>query len=232
MLFIFDCDGVLVDSEMLGAEVFSYVLNTFGFSLSPKACFSLFKGRTLCDCFDILESKFRRSLPKEFKASLDNETQEVFSKKLRPVAQIEGVLRFLKDQKTPICVASNGGKEKIYNSLKTAGLFTFFDGRLYSAEMVKRGKPAPDLFLYAAEQMNAKLENCWVIEDSFAGVKAALAANMNVILFGFSGNDAEIEESSSVNQMRLLLRKNPQVVVCETTRELLERVENLVLKNI
>lgn len=181
MLVIFDCDGVLVDSERLGAKVFAQVLLAEGVEYTAEQCLSLFKGLTLRDCYDLLESRHNRVFDEDFHQKIMATTEVVFSRELKAIPLIETVLSHLKERGVAFCVASNGGYSKTSNSLKSTELFEYFNGRIFSAAQVGMGKPAPDLFLFAADQMGYTPDQCWVVEDSSAGVTAALAAKMRVI---------------------------------------------------
>lgn len=193
MLVIFDCDGVLVDSEHLAATVFSQVLASYGHSMTPQECFARFKGHTLGACVEILESRFGFVTPADFLEQINLATERAFNSELSKVEGVELVIKYVLDQGHQICVASNGGFKKLCNSLRTVNLWEYFDGRCYSAEFVERGKPAPDLFLHAANTLNVRPKDCLVIEDSHHGVAAAKAANMKVahFLLGPEETDAD-----------------------------------------
>lgn len=182
-LIIFDCDGVLVDSESLAAEVFSYTLSHYKIDLSPTECKTLFKGQSLPYCYRYIEKHFSLTLPKNFDAQLKKNTRTAFDAHLKPVEGAEEILRFLKKKNISFCVASNGDHKKLKHSLEITNLNKYFSNNVFSAEDVSRGKPAPDLFIYAAKKMEATIDKCWVIEDSCAGVEAALAAKMNTVYF-------------------------------------------------
>lgn len=182
-LVIFDCDGVLVDSEWLAAEVFSQTLLEQGVSLSAGECMAEFKGLTLNDCLEKLERLTGKVFSTEFLDLLKLRTEQCFAKQLQPVRGVEQVLNKLSEKEIQFCVASNGGLDKIRHSLKITGLDAFFEARVFSAEQVSRGKPNPDLFLFAAQEMGFTTEQCWVVEDSYSGVSAAVKAGMQVIWY-------------------------------------------------
>ena len=184
MLIIFDCDGVLVDSESLGAQVFSEHLAGFDISLSAQECERKFCGQTMDYCLNLLQQEYPGVLPDDFLHSLALATTEAFGRDLRPVAGIEPVLQWLVARGTPFCVASNGAMSKIRHSLEVTGLYSYFGDRRFSVEQVKRGKPAPDLFLMAAEHMDFAPGETLVVEDSIAGVTAAIRAGMHVVRYG------------------------------------------------
>ncbi len=189
MFVIFDCDGVLVDSEALAAHVFSDVLARNGFDLSPSACHRQFQGWTLEACFVWLEARFERALPSDFKQQLDLATEQRFSRELSAMPGVEDLLKDLSSRAIGYCVASNGGHAKVRNSLATTGLATWFDDAArFSAEDVAQGKPDPALFLMAADHHGVPASFCWVIEDSLAGAQAARAAGMHLLFFSPDGD--------------------------------------------
>ncbi len=182
MLIIFDCDGVLVDSEKLAAEIFSDMLARIGISIDAQVCFEQFHGKTLSYCYEWIERNKNVVLPKSFHAHLCEETEIQFREKLKPVDGVVDVIRYLERKKVKYCVASNGSHKKIENSLQATGLIDYFPRR-FSADDVHYGKPEPELFLFAAEQMSVMPELSFVIEDSDTGKQAALSANMSLIMF-------------------------------------------------
>lgn len=200
MLIIFDCDGVLVDSESLAANIFSEVLNGVGIALSPQACFETFHGKTLLACYMWLENTYKITLPAGFSQSIDEQTRRRFSRELQPVDGIFSVLHYLRDAGIAFCVASNGGHEKISNSLSTTAMLSYFPHR-FSADDVRQGKPYPDVFLLAAQQMGEPAQDTWVIEDSQAGYSAAVAANMNVLMYTPDGKGQEFPCARSFTSM-------------------------------
>lgn len=182
MLIIFDCDGVLVDSESLAAEVFSCALKTINIDMAAEECLSEFHGMTLKDCYARLEKNKNLILPDHFPEFLEQETRKRFDQDLRAVAGVESVLGVLQKNGVARCVASNGGKNKIINSLRVTGLLNYFD-YFFSADDVPAGKPDPALFIYAANNMGFATEDVVVIEDSFAGYSAAKSAGMKTVLY-------------------------------------------------
>jgi HAD superfamily hydrolase (TIGR01509 family) len=183
VLVIFDCDGVLVDSETLSAQVFSKQLQAEGIVKSPAECMSTFKGHTLSSCVDLLVLEFGRTLSHSFIDDLKCATQEAFIGRLKAVDGVELVLKNLKQRSIPFCVASNGELKKIQHSLKITQLWPYFEGVCFSAEFVVKGKPAPDLFLWAADAMGHAVSEVVIVEDSETGVQAGLAAGMKVLYF-------------------------------------------------
>jgi HAD superfamily hydrolase (TIGR01509 family) len=193
MLVIFDCDGVLVDSETLAARVFAEHLAKFGVVLSATECEAKFRGHTMDYCLGILNTAYPGVLPYDFLDSLAAATQGAFGRELRPVRGVETVLQWLQTQGLPFCVASNGALSKVQHSLEVTGLRDYFGDHCYSAEQVRRGKPHPDLFLFAAQGMGAGVADTVVVEDSIAGVTAAMQAEMKVLRYG---TPVEIERRS------------------------------------
>ena len=179
-LVIFDCDGVLVDSERLVVRTESQILTSLGWPMSEAEVVERFIGRSAQYMHSQIECHLRRSV--DWEAEFESPCRDVFVRELRPVA---GVAKMLEALERPSCVASSGTHEKIRFSLGLTGLLDFFEGRIFSVEDVTRGKPAPDLFLHAAEAMGTTPAACAVVEDSPAGVEAALAAGMDV--FAFAG---------------------------------------------
>jgi HAD superfamily hydrolase (TIGR01509 family) len=180
-LVIFDCDGVLVDSEILSCRCLTEVLATYGISLGLDQALDLFLGRSISAVFEHYRT-LGRTIPAQFAAELGARVRTEFVAALRP---IEGVSSVLKDLQVPHCVASSSDIERVSLSLSLTGLAPHFETRLYTSQMVKHGKPAPDLFLLAAERMRADPRRTLVIEDSVSGVTAGKAAGMTV--WGFVG---------------------------------------------
>ena len=181
-LIIFDCDGVLVDSELLASQVLSEELEKNDVDVGPRECRERFTGSSLKRVKELVFQSTGIELPDDFEDQVRKRDRHVFEERLAPVSGIEEALELIN---TPVCVASSGSLEKITHSLKLAKIYDHFAPNLFSAEMVNRGKPAPDLFLYAAEQMGVAPERCLVVEDSPVGIKGAQKAGMTV--FGFAG---------------------------------------------
>jgi HAD superfamily hydrolase (TIGR01509 family) len=183
-LIIFDCDGTLVDSELLHAQVeVDLIREKFGIVSDVAEYNRRFCGAGLPEVYVWLEKEIGYSLPDDFANEISDRKNEAFSKKLKAVPNVGKILNGMTS--IPKCVASNTPLVTVKLSLQTTGLAKFFEPHIYSAQMVARGKPAPDLFLFAAKQMNVLPQDCIVIEDSPHGVKAALAAGIRV--FGFVG---------------------------------------------
>jgi HAD superfamily hydrolase (TIGR01509 family) len=181
MLLIFDCDGVLVDSETLSCQIDAELLTECGVPYTAQDVARDFIGVSLRDQITRIEAERGIRLPDDFTERLNHALFARFETDLRP---IEGVREAILSLPYPRCVASSSTPDRIALSLRITGLSDLF-ADVFSATQVPRGKPAPDLFLHAAARMSASPEDCVVIEDSTAGVQAALAAGMRVI--GFAG---------------------------------------------
>jgi HAD superfamily hydrolase (TIGR01509 family) len=180
-LIIFDCDGVLVDSEVLSCRCLSGVLAGYGIDLGVDQALDLFLGRSVTAVLEHYAA-LGRSIPERFATELKTEVRTAF---LTSLCSIEGVSSVLAGLQIPHCVASSSDVDRVSLSLSLTGLAPYFDEQLFTSQMVKRGKPAPDLFLYAAERMQADPRRTLVIEDSRSGVTAGKAAGMTV--WGFVG---------------------------------------------
>lgn len=181
-MYIFDCNGVLVDSEAIVANVASQELGRAGFAVAPEVVARFFAGRRPIDMLADIEAATHRRLPPNFAASLASATMRRLRTELRATAHVEYALTWLRG---PKCVASSSPLERVRLSLDSTGLLRFFDPYLFSASDVPNGKPAPDLFLYVAARMRVQPADCIVVEDSPAGVSAAHAAGM--VPIGFIG---------------------------------------------
>lgn len=182
-LVIFDCDGVLVDSEVIGVRMDRQVLAEHGWQLGEQEVLDRFLGTPLPTVQAALEEHLGRKLADDWTERLQQRYLDAFEQGLEPVPGIREVLERLDG---PYCVASSSSPERIRHSLALTGLDGFFDdAHLFSAEQVEHGKPAPDLFLFAAERMGAAPSDCVVVEDSHHGVAAARAAGMRSL--GFAG---------------------------------------------
>ena len=180
-LVIFDCDGVLVDSEVLSCSCLSDALAAHEIELDVQNVLELFVGRNVAAVRDYCRA-MDRPLPDDFSRELARQVRKRFAGSLLPIDGIGSVLERLR---VPTCVASSSDLERVAFSLELTGLSRYFGERLYTSQMVKRGKPAPDLFLYAAAAMRASPARTLVIEDSVSGVQAGKAAGMTV--WGFVG---------------------------------------------
>ena len=181
-LVIFDCDGVLVDSEIISCRTHAAVLTRYGYSITSEQVFDRFLGRSARQAHAEVEAELGRALPDEYHAALQDELYRTFEAELEAIAGIHEALERIS---LPVCVASSGSHQRMRISLGRARLFERFAPNIFSASEVANGKPSPDLFLFAADKMKAKPERCLVIEDSISGITGARAAGMSVL--GFCG---------------------------------------------
>jgi HAD superfamily hydrolase (TIGR01509 family) len=178
-LVIFDCDGVLVDSEVLSCQCLSEALGECGIELSIEQAQQLFLGRSATAVSQHYRQR-GQPVPETFLADLKSRVRESFRRSLQP---IPGVGPMLSSLRMPFCVASSSDFDRVALSLALTGLAPHFGDRLYTSQQVGRGKPAPDLFLHAAAQMRIEPRHTLVVEDSVSGVTAAKAAGMTVWAF-------------------------------------------------
>ncbi len=181
-LIIFDCDGVLIDSELLAVRADIACFAEVGFPITAEEIRERYIGFTQVAMEADVAARYGRSLPVDFAERHRRRLREIFEAELIAVAGVEAVLGGLSCK---MCVASSSSLERLYHSLSLVNLYNRFAPNVFSAAMVAHGKPAPDLFLYAAAQMSALPDRCLVVEDSLAGVEAAGAAGMTAI--GFCG---------------------------------------------
>ena len=179
-LVIFDCDGVLVDSEPISLRLLLSTLAAAGVELTPAEADALFLGRSLATTRAIVARDYGLTVTDAALDAMWRELYDAFRRELQPIPGIAATLDALG---VPFCVASSSQPERIELSLTVTGLWPRFEGRVFSSTMVARGKPAPDLFLHAAETLGHAPEACLVVEDSPAGILAAQAAEMRVIAF-------------------------------------------------
>ncbi len=202
-LVIFDCDGVLVDSERITNTVFAEMLNELGLSVTLEDMFREFVGRSMSQCLEMIEARLGHSPPPGF---LDDYNDRITVALERDLNAVEGIEAVLDAIDVPVCVASSGDHNKMRTTLGITGLLDRFSGRLYSVTEVANGKPAPDVFLYAAKKMGANPADCAVIEDSAPGVRAGVAAGMTVFGYAALTTPASLEKEGAIvfNQMAKL----------------------------
>ena len=184
-LVIFDCDGVLVDSEAIGNRFISEALTLAGIPISAEGALSKFLGGKLTQIKEDAEKQLGFSLPANWVDEIYKKQFSEFRKNLKAISGIEDLLDVLERINIPVCVGSNGPLNKMEVSLGVTKLKDRFLGRIFSADQVERPKPAPDLYLYCAKQMGVLPQDCLVIEDSPRGASAGVAAGMSV--FGYTG---------------------------------------------
>ena len=174
---IFDCDGTLVDSEYLTNSVIAKMAGELGVKMTAEEATATFGGKTLDAVIYGMKERSGKELPPEWLPRLVKKVSDAYKKDLRAMDGIDRVLQYIS---IPVCVASNGQPKHVEGSLTVTNLIDYFEDNIFTASDVGIPKPAPDLFLYAAEKMKFKPEECVVIEDSIAGVTAAVRANIKV----------------------------------------------------
>jgi HAD superfamily hydrolase (TIGR01509 family) len=194
-LVIFDCDGVLVDTERLTVGVEARVLTELGWPHTAEEVVARWMGRSSAAQLADLEDRLGAASTRTFDERTTAELLETFERELTAVEGIVVLLDHLEAAGVPTCVASSGTHERMRRTLGITGLYDRFAGRIYSATEVEHGKPAPDLFLHAARRMGAEPSACVVVEDSVYGVRAGVAAGMTV--YGFAGGLTPADELAS-----------------------------------
>jgi HAD superfamily hydrolase (TIGR01509 family) len=180
-LVIFDCDGVLVDSEPIANQVLLQQLQELGLDITLEQVLEHFLGRSMQQCLHTITQLLGRTPPANFADDYRSRTTAVFATQLRPVPGIDAALGSLS---VPYCVASSSDHDRLRTTLNIVGLLPRFAGRLFSVTDVARGKPAPDVFLHAARTLGVEPSACLVVEDTPTGVTAGVAAGM--LVFGYA----------------------------------------------
>ncbi len=184
MLVIFDCDGVLVDSEPIANTCFARALAREGLDWSVEETMRRLMGRSMRSCVEIVEGMMGRALPPDFVDRLQADTMQAFQEApLKPVPGVVAAIDAIESAGIATCVASSGGFDKMRVTLGITGLWHRFEGRIFSSSEVQRGKPFPDLFLHAALRMDEQPFDCTVVEDSQPGIQAARAAGMRALAY-------------------------------------------------
>lgn len=186
---------MLVDSEKLGNRVFAEMLGIYGHEISGDELIHRFRGMKLLECLAILERESGIELPGSFETDLRRRMSSVFQAQLRPV---KGVLRLVESLRIPFCVASSGPRKKIEENLRTTNLYAHFADKIFSAYEIGSWKPDPGLFLSAARHFGVAPKDCIVIEDSFVGVSAGVAANMKVLALSAAADDESLAAANEV----------------------------------
>ena len=181
---IFDCDGVLVDSEAIAIGVLVEMANVLGAKMDIEVALQDLKGKAMHHCKALISERIGAALPESFESDYRNQTFAAFRSKLKPIQGIQDVLEHLK---LPYAVASSGPEHKIRLNLELTGLLPFFEGHIFSCYTLQKWKPEPDVYLWAAKTMGFQPSECIVIEDSVSGVKAAKAGGFDV--FGYTAHD-------------------------------------------
>lgn len=192
---IFDCDGVLVDTEKIGNGILLEMASEHGFEMHIEDAYRNFNGRNLKDCFRHIEEAIDQKLPDSFEAEYRQKSFEAFKTKVKPM---EGVVDFIEKLKIPYCVASSGPVEKIRLNLEVAGLLDKFEDKIFSSYQINSWKPEPGIFLHAAKEMGFDVKDCIVLEDSKAGVKAGISGGFKVYGFANGFNNDDLEDEGAV----------------------------------
>ena len=185
-LVVFDCDGVLVDSEPATCVVMAEIITELGLPTTPEECMRDYVGDWWPDTERKLAAKLGRALPDDFEATYRSRQDDALRRGVDPVAGVVAVIDAVEEAGIRTCVASNGPHAKMEITLGGAGLRERFEGRIFSSADVARGKPAPDLFAHVAERMGAEPSRCVVVEDSPLGIRAARTAGMAAL--GYTGH--------------------------------------------
>lgn len=180
-LVIFDCDGVLIDSEIIAARAQSRALAEHGIAITPEEAARRFAGIPDADMWQTLQAENACTLPEGFARQYADRLENTFRQELRALPHVHETLAALRERGLEMCVASSSTPPKLEAALKQVGLWDAFAPHVFSTAQVARGKPAPDVFLFAARQMRAAILDCVVVEDSVPGVRAARAARMRVV---------------------------------------------------
>ena len=191
-LVIFDCDGVLVDSEGLSSQVFAEEINKLGWRITPAEVLQRFKGGKFADALAEIEANITQPLPLDFEPLLRRRTFAAFQQELQPIPGIKSALETLP---IPFCVASNGPRNKIELNLSITKLISHFTDRIFSAYELEIWKPDPTFYSTVADRMGFARETCLVIEDSFAGMQSALGAGMDVWVYTNGAIEEEIAQT-------------------------------------
>lgn len=178
---IFDCDGVLVDSEPIANGMLVEMANELGANISLEYAYKNFKGESLKNCLALTQTHLNTPLPSNFESEYRRRSFEAFTNELQPIEDIETVLKSLK---IPFCVASSGPQNKIKHNLKLTGLLSYFEGNIFSCHDIQKWKPEPAIFFHAAKTMGYSVNECLIIEDTIIGVNAAKSGGFDV--FGFA----------------------------------------------
>lgn len=194
-LVIFDCDGTLVDSEVVAARAWSEYVATYGVQLTPEDALARFRGVSMNWCIAHVAQLRGQALPAHFEQELRTRMGVMLEQHLQP---INGALEMVEQLQIPFALASNAPHHKIELCLRVTGLLPHFQGRIFSAYDVQRWKPDPALFLFAAERLGVPPARCAVVEDSLPGVQAGLAAGMKVIALQEHGVHPDLPDEVAV----------------------------------
>lgn len=204
---IFDCDGVLVDSEVLGIKILLDMTAPYGVKVGLHEAVKDLSGRRLKEAISMLQAQAETAFPTDLEELFRERSYRIFRKEVLPVAGIRDLLDALA---VPYCVASSGPVEKICLNLTITGLISYFDQRIFSAYDINSWKPDPGIFLHAARQMGFTPDQCVVVEDSLAGIQAAKAGGFKVFGYANSHNAQELAAAGAtvfyhMNELQALL---------------------------
>lgn len=188
---IFDCDGVLVDSEPIGNQVLVDMANELGANINLEYAYKHFKGHKMQYCADEIEALIPSKLPTDFIPNYRKRSFEAFKADIKPV---DGVLELIKNLDIPYCVASSGPENKIRLNLEYTRLLPYFENSIFSCYAIQKWKPSPAVFIWAAETFGFKPSECIVVEDSITGVQAAKNGGFDVV--GYTAHDYNNELQS------------------------------------
>lgn len=208
-LILFDCDGTLVDSEIIAADAWVRHIAGFGVSRTPAEILARFKGAHMADCIADIERQSGCALPPDFESGLRALTAELFEQHLQPVAGARELIRALE---MPFCLASNAPRDKIELCLRLTGLLPYFEERIFSAYDLQKWKPDPALFLHAAAAMGVEPARCAVVEDSLPGIEAGLAAGMTVFALHCDADQPHLPQG--VHVVGELAELAPRLATC------------------
>lgn len=207
---IFDCDGVLVDSEPISCGVLVEMANAAGLNIDLDFALQEFMGKHLDANFKYIADRVKTGIPDNPMQHYRQRTAQLFKEKLQPIAGIHALIELLE---VPFCVASSGPVEKIVGNLTTVGLIDKFEGKIFSAYTIQKWKPDPAVFLWAAETMGFSPDECVVIEDSPSGVAGAIAGGFDVWAYVGKGHKnrfahLDIPVFDDMNTLDSLLKRN------------------------
>ena len=202
---IFDCDGVLVDSEPIANQMLITMAAELGVAIDMYFAIDHFIGKSLYTCMETISQYGKIKLPDNFEKDFRTRSFQQFKEQLQPIPGIKDVLKRLE---LPFCVASSGPVNKIELNLKTTGLYSFFEGKIFSCYMVNTWKPEPDVFLLAAKTMGFATKDCLVVEDSLAGITAAQNGGFDVVAYKSEFNIKELQnlEIPKISNMKELFK--------------------------
>jgi HAD superfamily hydrolase (TIGR01509 family) len=192
---IFDCDGVLVDSEEIGNKVLLSMTKEFGLRMTMEEAIMNFSGRSLKDCFQQIEKRINQKLPTNFEKKYRKQLSEAFNTELKPV---KGIKQFIDSLKISYCVASSGPVEKIKSNLTITRLAEKFGQNIFSSYQINSWKPDPEIFLFASREMGYSPNECIVIEDSKSGVISAIKGGFKVYGFANANNSQVLQDEGAI----------------------------------